>query len=415
MSPKGVKKTMKPLNLLLCAQNYAPSIGGVQEVTRQVSERLVSLGHRVTVATTSYPGRPAEHMARGVRVVSFNIDGNYVRGLTGELQRYRAFVRDGEWDALLINAAQQCTLDALLDELNEIKARKYLIPCGFSALLDPAYANYFARMPDWLSRFDGLVFCSKTHADWQFAAGHGLTRLHFIPNGADEREFEQLEEGDLRRKLGLDPATRIISTVGSLIVAKGHWDLLRGFARLPPGWPAALVINANDSALGTRARLKRLARTLMLGKLPLRWEAVLHNAFAGRSRPVRIVDLERSDVLRLYRASTLFALCSHREYSPLVLFESAAAGTPFMSTPAGNAAEIAEWTGGGVVLAADTNTRGDVRSSPVTVAKVLSGLLSDPAALQAMGRSGREAFLARGFSWAQIVNEYEALLCGRRN
>ena len=400
---------MTKRNILLCAQNYAPSIGGVQEVTRQIAERLAAAGCQVTVATTSFPGRPDDHIAGGVRVVSFAMGGNRVRGLTGETDRYRAFVRNGGFDAVLINAAQQCMLDALLEDLAVITARKYLIPCGFSALHDPAYADYFAWMPDWLAQFDGLVFCSTTHADYDFAAGHGLPHLHFIPNGADEREFEGLEEGGLRSKLGLHPDIPIISTVGTLIVAKGHWDLLRGFARLRS--PAALVINANDSALSHAARLKRLARTLLSGKLPLRWEAALHNAIAGPHRPVRIVDLARPDVLALYRASALFALCSHREYSPLVLFEAAAAGTPFLSTPAGNAAEIAQWTGGGVILPAETDAVGDVRASAATVAKALQRCLADPAALKAMGACGREAFLAGGFNWAQIAKTYERLLC----
>jgi len=45
------------MNILHCVESYYPSVGGMQEVVKQLSERLVKLGHAVKVATRNNPDR----------------------------------------------------------------------------------------------------------------------------------------------------------------------------------------------------------------------------------------------------------------------------------------------------------------------------------------------------------------------
>ncbi|MGT2429915.1 hypothetical protein ACU4HD_16405 [Cupriavidus basilensis] len=145
------------MRLLFCCEFYFPSVGGVQEVMRQLAERMVQRGHDVTVATTRLAERSfSEH--NGVRIVEFGISGNAVRGIEGEVERYREFVTGFDGDAILIKAAQQWTFDALWPVLDEIRARKVFIPCGFSGLYEPTYEQYFRDLPDILRRFDHLIF-----------------------------------------------------------------------------------------------------------------------------------------------------------------------------------------------------------------------------------------------------------------
>src|SRR5262249_38830165 len=115
------------MRFLLCCQLYHPSRGGVQEVMRHVAERLVQAGHEVTVATTFLAERSCESL-NGVRIAGFNVHGNRVEGMTGQVDNYRAFLRGFGADAILIKAAQQWTFDAAWEVLDEIKARKIFIP-----------------------------------------------------------------------------------------------------------------------------------------------------------------------------------------------------------------------------------------------------------------------------------------------
>src|SRR5258708_35215535 len=144
------------MRLLFCCEFYHPSRGGVQEVMRQIAERMALAGHDVTVATSYLRNRQsAAH--NGVAIREFKVTGNAVVGMSGEIDRYRNFVREFDGDAILIKAAQQWTFDALWPVLDQISARKIFIPCGFSGLYEPAYERYFLLLPEVLAKFDQLI------------------------------------------------------------------------------------------------------------------------------------------------------------------------------------------------------------------------------------------------------------------
>src|SRR5262245_35456003 len=130
------------MRVLLCGERYAPSVGGVQEVLKQLAERFVRRGHEVTVATSKSEGRQFSEL-NGVKVKEFCVAGNYVRGMTGEVEEYRRFVLEGAFDVIMIKAAQQWTFDALWPVLSEIRSGKVFIPCGFSRMYEPEFSEYF--------------------------------------------------------------------------------------------------------------------------------------------------------------------------------------------------------------------------------------------------------------------------------
>jgi hypothetical protein len=146
----------------------------VQEVVRQIAERMRLAGHDVTVATSYLPERNCASY-NGVRIQSFRVAGNAVVGMSGELDRYRDFVLGFGADAVLIKAAQQWTFDALWPVLDQIEGRKVFIPCGFSRLYETAYSAYFAELPSVLRKFDHLIFYAENYRDIDLARAHGLT------------------------------------------------------------------------------------------------------------------------------------------------------------------------------------------------------------------------------------------------
>jgi glycosyltransferase involved in cell wall biosynthesis len=121
-----------------------------------------------------------------------------------------------------------------------------------------------------------------------------------------------------------------------------------------------------------------------------------------------MIELPRTEVIQAYLNSNLFVFASHVEYSPLVLFEAAAAGLPFLTVPVGNSAEIAEWTGGGVVCPAPRDEHGYTLVDPAVLAENIRSLAADPEKLAALGQAGRRAWSAR-FTWDKIVDKYEAI------
>ncbi len=402
------------MKLLFCCENYPPSVGGVQEVVRQIAERLATKGHQVTVATSAHAQRPADAVRNGVRVVSFPIAGNWSRGMSGPVDDYKRFVQAGGFDAICIKAAQQWTFDALVDLLPAIRARKVFIPCGFSGLYQRLYKTYFAHMPQWLAQCDALIYYASDYRDIRMAQAHGLDTIHVLPNGADEREFADTAVTDLRARMGLVPGSYLLLTVGSISGIKGHWEVARAFELASFDRPATLLLNGNVPRRSRLGRAWQRVHELGLGRPTLSGLVRRINSRQDGAKRVVLTDLSRADVVQAFKSSDLFVFASHVEYSPLVLYEAAAAGTPFLTTPTGNAEEIVRWTGGGIVCPAPVAASGYLRPRPQDLARNMEALMADPQKRANLGQSGRKAFLEGGFSWAHIADAYERILLGKQ-
>lgn len=433
------------MNLLFCCEFYYPSVGGVQEVMRQIAERMVERGHSVTVATTRLRSRAFREW-NGVRIAEFSIAGNAVRGLSGDIDAYRKFVANEGFDLIFIKAAQQWTLDALVPVFPNLKMRKVFVPCGFSALYDPAYADYFLQMPDILRQFDQLVFYASEYRDIEFARVHGLTKIAIVPNGASEREFNVPRDPSFRQRNGIPEGALVLLTVGSLSGYKGHQEIADAFSRADfAGRQATLLLNGNRpesqnlvrkiiASLKTIYRkgrekgffstsrfiLDELRRRYSRGSVRAESTRVgfakvkeLEASLAETNRPgsgkrAMLIDFPRSELIQAYLNSDLFVFASNIEYSPLVLFEASAAGLPFLSVPVGNAEEIAQWTGGGEICPANLDRHGYTHVDPQTLAEHIQRLVANPGLLKSYGESGRRNWSER-FTWEKIADRYEQL------
>jgi glycosyltransferase involved in cell wall biosynthesis len=378
------------MRILHTVEFYKPSTGGAQEVVRQISEALVKRGHDVTVATTRLPQRDAAKLG-GVQIESFAISGNAVRGCAGETERYRDFLRAGRFDVMMNYAAQQWATDLVYPILSEIPYRKVIAPCGFSGLFDSSYASYFGELPRVLKGYDHLIFHSERGRDVEFVRRHGFENCSLIPNGASAEEFLQ-PDGDFRQKFGIPSGQPLLLTVGSHTGAKGHAVVMEAFRRARIG-PATLVIVGNTlGSLGCLPRCTLQARFVIVSTF-------------GKKR-VLLLDPPRPEVVDAYHSANLFVFGSNIECSPIVLFEASASKTPFLSTACGNAEEIAQWTGAGVIVETKRAKDASVSTAPGTMARAIEDLIADKARLETMGNSGYEAWKMR-FSWEKIALQYE--------
>jgi len=128
----------------------------------------------------------------------------------------------------------------------------------------------------------------------------------------------------------------------------------------------------------------------------------------GSNKRVVVTDLPRSELVQAYMNSDLFVFASHVEYSPLVLFESAAAGTPFLSVPVGNSAEIARWTGAGVICPAPQDEKGYTVPDSDVLAEYMSRLTKDRGYLERLGIAGKKKWREQ-FTWDHISSQYEKI------
>lgn len=461
------------MRILHTVEFYPPSIGGMQEVVRQLSERLVLRGHDVTVATARIPERAASSQ-NGVNIREFEISGNLVNGLKGEVERYEDFLLSSDFDIITNFAAQQWATDVMLPLLDRIDAKKVFVPTGFSRLYAREYEDYFASMKTWLKKYDVNVFLSDSYRDIDFARRNGATNVIVIPNGAGEDEFLRRYEVSIRRLLGISEKEFFMLHVGSHTGEKGHQEAIEIFKRAKIEGATFLIIGnfygpAGDEPdkAGWKGKLIGALKTpvkkllfLAIRVIPLSQKGFQNlflfdrsrndGSFRGKmakkinfffylayldkhgtncprlcqvseerfnrssqsrreSKRLLIRSLSRKETVAAYQEADLFLFPSNIECSPLVLFECMASKTPFLTTDVGNSAEIIKWSHGAGML---------LPTSKNEVGDAKAEVKGSAKVLERIFRDGpgRKAMADRGFEawqdrfgWEKITGKYEAL------
>ncbi len=383
------------MKILHTVEFYYPSVGGAQEVVRQISERLFRLGHDVTVATMRLPDRNFS-VLNGVKIEEFKISGNAVKGFSGKVERYQKFILESRFDVIMNYAAQQWATDLMLPILNGISAKKVFVPCGFSGLYLPEYGDYFEQMKTWLKQYDACVYLSNDYRDINFARECRAANDVFIPNGAGEDEFGQKPDIDIRTQLEIPPDHFLILHVGSHTGIKGHKEAIRIFKKAKIKHATFLIVANNSNGGCTR-------RCLRKEKL-YRW-----NPFSRLlDKKILVMSLSRKETVVAYHEADLFLFPSNIECSPIALFEAMASKTPFLTTDAGNAKEIIEWSNGGELLPTLKFANGYVKANVNASVDVFQRLFYDSQKRQELVSDGYEKWKT-SFTWEKITKQYENL------
>lgn len=411
---------IQKLKILHTVESYAPAINGMAEVVRQLSERLVSLGHEVTVAASAVAGRRQVDM-NGVRVVEFAVSGNAVSGLSGEVGSYQSFLVGSDFDVVTNFAAQQWATDIALPLLQKIPGRKVFVPTGFSALHSRRYLKYYRKLPAYMKQYDMNVFLSDRYRDVAFARLHGVQKQVLIPNGAAAEEF-LAPLPDVRPGLGIPADQLLVLHVGSHTWFKGHEEAMEIFRRADLCDATLLLVgNASPGGCGSlcAGRAERMNGT---------------EEFRRCRKRILVTSLSRSDTVAAYQSADIFLFPSNIECSPIVLFECMASKTPFLVTDVGNSAEIIEWSDGAGMLLPSAHPsflprygtlvdrirekirilmgRADdftaVHASLPGSSALLAALCRDADRRKEMAQKGFQSWQER-FTWEGIAREYESL------
>ena len=389
------------MKILHTVEFYSPSVGGAQEVVKQLSEHLVALGHDVTVATTKLRDRK-KRVINGVKIREFDISGNAVRGYHGkDILKYQKFLLQGKYDVMMNYAAQQWATDLAFEVIDQIKCRKILVPCGFSGLYNHDYIAYFKKMPAVLKKYDHSVYLSHEYRDIDFAKKHHIKNTCVIPNGADEREFSQIDSqqiNNFRKKYNLSLDSSLILNVSNHTGTKGHHETIEVFRKA--NYPNATLMIVGDINLSAGCYRECMRSAWIYNHF---WR---HLSLSNNR--IIVTKLDRHDTITAYHAADLFLFLSNIECSPLVLFESSASGTPFLASSAGNSQEIASWTGCGLTSQCTTSKHGFTTANTLKYAKELANLMKNESKRRKMSFDGIRSWKSK-YTWEKIAKSYEKL------
>jgi glycosyltransferase involved in cell wall biosynthesis len=397
------------MNILLCCEHFHPSVGGVQKMMYEIGLRFVMKGHKVSVATSWRADRKQDSVD-GMSIHAFRVSGNSASGMFGEMENYQRFLISGEFDFLLVMAAQQWTFDAMLPVLDKIHYQKLHIPCGYSGFYLGKYRDYFREMETHLRKFDQLIYNSTDYRDINFARDRNVPNINVIPAGASELEFMAPRKGKILEKLGIDRGNFVYLSVGAPAYNKGHLEILQAYLLLDVPFASTLVLNGNYDATSEMrgiGAVKEMGRRI-LGRSPFNIKRLAATNKDPKKKVV-FANLEREELIQLFFSADLFLFASHVEYSPLVIFECLAAGLPFLSIPVGNVDEIVEWSGGGVLCQGRKSSDGFSSVDPLAFSNEMRLLSLDKEEMKKLSSCGRQAWLDK-FTWAVIADRIEKLV-----
>jgi glycosyltransferase involved in cell wall biosynthesis len=392
------------MKILLCCEHFFPQVGGVGKMMQEIGHRLVILGHSVDVVS-SFTSARRSNILEGMQITSFKVSGNAVSGMRGEVEAYQNFLISGGYDCLIVMAAQQWTLDAMIPVLDKIKYKKIHIPCGYSGLYASQYRDYFEQMKLVLPKFNLLIFNSSDYRDINYAKEIKHPNISVIPAGASEFEFEKSPGFKIREELNIGPDDFIFLSVGAPAYHKGHKETLNAYLESRLDFNSVLVLNGNydqNISGGYFSRLKECIQRIR-GVSP--WNIKkLASKNLNPKKKIIFSNLEREKLISLFFEADLFLFTSHIEYSPLVIYEGLAAGLPFLSVPVGNVPEIAKWSGGGEVCHDVTMKNGRTFVNYKTFARHIENLCKNQAKLKRLGEVGRNSWKEK-FNWMVITKQ----------
>ena len=370
------------MRILHTASTFAPSLDGVAEVVRHISERLAHRGHDVHVATAAGDSQSSCADLRGVHVHRFSVKGNLASGMRGEVEKYREFVRSGDWDILVNHCLQTWPTDALLDEIGAYSWPSVLVTHGLSTR-NSLFDAYYLKIPRYLSMYQRWIRVANVSEEAPFAEKLNIPLPPIITNGVDLKEWARPRLG-LRQAWGIGRKPWIVN-VSNHNPLKDHRTFFRLVNRLRG-------VGAHFTLIGGSYPMTKWG----LGNLGISggclYECRLRSLASFRTVDLR-TNLQRPLVVSAIQEADVVVSTSKWEANSLVLLESMAAGTPWVSFDVGSARENA----GGAVA-------GGLKEMADTVAE----FCRDPNRRESLGRAGRARAAAK-HDWESITDRYERL------
>ena len=372
------------MRVLLLPSAFAPAVGGVEELTRRLADRLTESGDAVEVWTNRHPADlPALETIDGQTVRRFELEMPAVRAggpvrfarrapvaLAGMVRAARAFRPDVVHVQCFSNNGAYATL------LSRLLRRPLVVSLQGETVMDDN--DIYDRSPVLrnalrlgLKSSAAVTACSAfTLRDAErFGLEPGAGKVVF--NGVDVQRRAELEPLEL-------PFDRFVFAVGRFVEKKGFDLLLEAYAHVAPRLPGLGLVIGGDGAArpGLQARVAELG----LG-----------------DRVVLPGRLHHGQVAWAMSRATMFVLPSRVEPFGIVVLEALREGCPVIASSHGGATEIVD--GGGGIVADPTNRR--------ELAAAIEQIATDEGLRRTLSEQGRER--VRDFDWPLIADQYRRI------
>jgi glycosyltransferase involved in cell wall biosynthesis len=311
------------MRILLCSEFFYPKIGGVEKHNEILADYFSNKNHYVEIATSLFKLNKNNGDKKPYKINYFNITGNFIRGYTGEPNKYQQFLIKNKFDIIFFNAAQQWTFDLALPIISSIKAKKILFPCGFSRIDNILYYPYFFLLKKKLNYFNKIICVSDTLKDYKFIKKYYNKKIHLLNNGAFNHK-ESINKESFKKDHNISKNEKIIVNISNFKFNKGQDRAIRIFKKLHNKDLSLVLIGNNHNSV--------FLLYIYFMKFFLK--------FFYNKKVIIILNNNYIQSQQILKISDIFLFTSRFEYDPLVIYEAVVCQKKIISYSTGNVINI---------------------------------------------------------------------------
>jgi glycosyltransferase involved in cell wall biosynthesis len=395
------------MKITFLAINYAPSVGGAQQLVQRIAEGLVQRhGHQVTVVTTDALYAPAgknpgkipssREVIKGVEVLRLPVSRrthDLLRALRRLGARFGRPIRPsvtayGPWGVKLAFGARKAARNS--DVVVGVSAPFTTLPAAEVFTRSRNTAAFVAlpilHLGDWVPsgsllksilRADRCIALTTAEETWLLANGLEPSKGTVIPPGCNAGDTT-LARGAAQRKLGLIERPTVVF-IGRLAAHKGIDTLLAACPSLLSAHPDLSIVLA-----GSRTGWSGLGAAL--DAMPA----------DSAERVVVLEDFAESDRDLILGAADIVVVPSREEAFGMVILEAWAAQRPVVASDIAAVRSVIRDGVDGLLVPV---------AQPEALATAVTSLLASPETAQRLGLAGQQRIAAE-FSWEAVVDRW---------
>ena len=330
------------MKILFLPENYFPNVSGVPVVVKYLAEGLLSKGHDVAVATTSFKNEPLEDNINGVKVFRFKMYKDWKHAYVGDVDKYIKFVKTYNADVNILECSQCITTDVLLPYLSSLKGKKIFHSHGFSGMELKPFAlkgdikHTIGNTVNWLQSkysfaftfkksmnyFDATLCLSEVDSSREYLKKY-CASSHILDNAADNMFFspEQISPGCISKYAKLKNE-RYMMCCANYTVVKNQKDMIIQYFKSEASKNSSLVCIGSQPTDYYRECVA-LVETLKK---------------EYGDRDVHLLHgVNRADIPSIMHDASLYLVSSRYEQYSISIIEAMSQGVPFISMNTGNA------------------------------------------------------------------------------
>jgi len=244
------------------------------------------------------------------------------------------------------------------------------------------YPSLFRSIDRYLISKTDMIVLTNTFLQNEFI--HELhinaEKIRVIPTGIDLTRFEKVQnKKSIKKKLRLEPVSKVIGIIANLTPVKSHEVLLKAVPLILDEFPQTYFLLIGDGP--RKAELEHLARNLNI---------INNIKFLGHCDQVE-------DIIPVFNVGVL---SSKKEVHPLSLIEIMACGIPVVAPRVGGIPNIIQPEKSGIMY-----SPGDVQG----LAGGIKRLLGDKTLALQYGRQAR-LFVHQNFGKDNMIQQYQDLI-----